>query len=311
MLNSNSKTRDLTVIKRDGRKVRYNSDNVSRAIFRAFKDEGYGYDLSTSESFRLADKVENKLTRANQSEVKVEDIHTAVEDILMTSSYKNVARSYIEFRSARDRDREDTTDINVSITRLMNKDKAIVNENANKDSKTFTTNRDLTAGVVAKVEGLKMLPKAVANAHRKGEIHYHDLDYQPYSPMTNCCLIDFEGMLADGFTIGNAEVESPKSIQTAMAQVSQIIANVASSQYGGCSFNRADEVLAKYAELNYNKHYTELMTFLYPNPNEKVTSVKSVVEEATRKTKKDIYDAMQAHEYEINTLFSSNGRLAV
>ena len=78
-----------------------------------------------------------------------------------------------------------------------------------------------------------MLPKHVANAHQKGDIHYHDLDYSPYTPMTNCCLIDFEGMLRNGFKIGNAEVESPKSIQTATAQISQIIANVASSQYGG------------------------------------------------------------------------------
>lgn len=72
--------------------------------------------------------------------------------------------------------------------------------------------------------------------------------------MTNCCLIDFKGMLESGFKIGNAEVESPKSIQTATAQISQIIANVASSQYGGCSADRIDETLAPYAELNYRKH---------------------------------------------------------
>ena len=72
--------------------------------------------------------------------------------------------------------------------------------------------------------------------------------------MTNCCLIDFKGMLDNGFKIGNAEVESPKSIQTATAQISQIIANVASSQYGGCSADRIDEVLAPYAEKNYQKH---------------------------------------------------------
>ena len=99
-----------------------------------------------------------------------------------------------------------------------------------------------------------MLPKHVANAHQKGDIHYHDLDYSPYTPMTNCCLIDFKGMLENGFKIGNAEVESPKSIQTATAQISQIIANVASSQYGGCSADRIDEVLAPYAEKITKKH---------------------------------------------------------
>lgn len=117
--------------------------------------------------------------------------------------------------------------------------------------------------------------------------------------MTNCCLIDFKGMLAQGFKIGNADVESPKSIQTATAQMSQIIANVASSQYGGCSADRIDEVLAPYAELNYQKHLQDAAEWVLPEKRE---------EYARAKTKKDIYDAMQSLEYEINTLFTSNGQ---
>ena len=144
-----------------------------------------------------------------------------------------------------------------------------------------------------------MLPKHVANAHQKGDIHYHDLDYSPYTPMTNCCLIDFEGMLRNGFKIGNAEVESPKSIQTATAQISQIIANVASSQYGGCSADRIDEVLAPYAEKNYQKHLADAKEWVLPEKQE---------DYAWSKTRKDIYDAMQSLEYEINTLFTSNGQ---
>ena len=174
-----------------------------------------------------------------------------------------------------------------------------MNENANKDSDVFNTQRDLTAGIVGKSIGLKMLPKHVANAHQKGDIHYHDLDYSPYTPMTNCCLIDFEGMLKNGFKIGNAEVESPKSIQTATAQISQIIANVASSQYGGCSADRIDEVLAPYAEKNYKKHLKDAEEWVLPEKRE---------DYAWQKTKKDIYDAMQSLEYEINTLFTSNGQ---
>ena len=117
--------------------------------------------------------------------------------------------------------------------------------------------------------------------------------------MTNCCLIDFEGMLRNGFKIGNAEVESPKSIQTATAQISQIIANVASSQYGGCSADRIDEVLAPYAEKNYEKHLKDAEEWVLPEKRE---------DYAWQKTKKDIYDAMQSLEYEINTLFTSNGQ---
>ncbi|WP_455238784.1 anaerobic ribonucleoside-triphosphate reductase, partial [Streptococcus sp.] len=114
-----------------------------------------------------------------------------------------------------------------------------------------------------------------------------------------CCLIDFEGMLRNGFKIGNAEVESPKSIQTATAQISQIIANVASSQYGGCSADRIDEVLAPYAEKNYQKHLADAKEWVLPEKQE---------DYAWSKTQKDIYDAMQSLEYEINTLFTSNGQ---
>ncbi|VHL82691.1 anaerobic ribonucleoside triphosphate reductase [Streptococcus pyogenes] len=172
-------------------------------------------------------------------------------------------------------------------------------ENANKDSDVFNTQRDLTAGIVGKSIGLKMLPSHVANAHQKGDIHYHDLDYSPYTPMTNCCLIDFKGMLANGFKIGNAEVESPKSIQTATAQISQIIANVASSQYGGCTADRIDEFLAPYAELNFKKHMADAKKWIVETKRESY---------AFEKTQKDIYDAMQSLEYEINTLFTSNGQ---
>ncbi|EUJ41063.1 anaerobic ribonucleoside triphosphate reductase [Listeria weihenstephanensis FSL R9-0317] len=192
------------------------------------------------------------------------------------------------------------TDLTTSVQKLLDKDKTVVNENANKDATVFNTQRDLTAGAVAKSYALKyMLPKHVANAHLKGDIHFHDLDYSPYHAMTNCCLIDIEGMLANGFTIGNANVESPKSIQTATAQIAQIIANVASSQYGGCSVDRIDEVLATYAKLNYSKHQSEA---------EKWVLAEKRVEFAQERTRKDIYDAMQSLEYEINTLYTSNGQ---
>ncbi len=93
--------------------------------------------------------------------------------------------------------------------------------------------------------------------------------------MTNCCLIDFKGMLAQGFKIGNADVESPKSIQTATAQISQIIANVASSQYGGCSADRIDEVLAPYAELNYQKHLKDAEDWVLADKQEEYARAKT------------------------------------
>ena len=190
-------------------------------------------------------------------------------------------------------------DLETQIKKLMAADPAVMHENANKDSKVFNTQRDLTAGVVAKAIGIQMLPPQVAEAHQKGEIHFHDLDYSPYSPMTNCCLVDFDYMFQHGFKIGNAEVEQPKSIQTAAAQIAQIIANVSSSQYGGTSVDRIDELLSPYAELNYQKHLRDAGQWIEESQRESF---------AWQKTKKDMYDAMQSLEYEVNTLYTSNGQ---
>lgn len=201
---------------------------------------------------------------------------------------------------ARERQRARATDLEQGLRDLGGGVSTVVNENANKDAAVFTTHRDLTAGAVGKAIGLRMLPAHVADAHLDGDIHYHDLDYHPYSPMTNCCLIDFRSMLRDGFRIGNAEVETPRSIQTAAAQIAQIIANVSSSQYGGCSVHRIDELLAPYAAKNHAKHLAEAATWI-ETPGRREAY-------ATARTRKDIADAMQSLEYEINTLFSANGQ---
>lgn len=248
----------------------------------------------------IADLVVQEIKSRFAENVKIYEIQNIVEHILLEKNEYELAEEYINYRTKRDFARSKATDINFSIEKLINKDQTVVNENANKDSNVFNTQRDLTAGIVGKSIGLKMLPPHIANAHQKGDIHYHDLDYHPYTPMTNCCLIDFKGMLNNGFKIGNAEVESPKSIQTATAQISQIIANVASSQYGGCSADRTDELLAPFAELNYKKHLKDA--------EEWIDSPERQKEYAKAKTKKDIFDAMQSLEYEINTLFTSNGQ---
>lgn len=182
---------------------------------------------------------------------------------------------------------------------LINQDDKTMHENANKDSHVFNTFRDLTAGMIGKSKGLTMMPESVAKAHLRGDIHWHDLDYTPLGPMTNCCLVDFDYMFKSGYTMGNAQVEPPKSIGTATAQMAQIIANVASSQYGGTSINRADELLAPYAEMNYQKHLKDAKTYVQADKRQ---------DYADNATKKDIYDAMQALEYEINTLASAQGQ---
>lgn len=290
---------DIYVEKRDGRRVAFDADKIYKALVKASQEVTTMTPLLEAKLEGITNKIVAEVISRFPAGVKIYEIQNIVEHELLNANEYAIAESYITYRTQRDFARSKATDINFTIGKLLNKDQAVVNENANKDSDVFNTQRDLTAGIVGKSIGLQMLPPHVANAHQKGDIHYHDLDYSPYTPMTNCCLIDFKGMLANGFKIGNAEVESPKSIQTATAQISQIIANVASSQYGGCSADRIDEVLAPYAEKNYEKHLKDAREWVVPEKQE---------EFAWTKTKKDIYDAMQSLEYEINTLFTSNGQ---
>ncbi|MDK8275032.1 anaerobic ribonucleoside-triphosphate reductase, partial [Varibaculum cambriense] len=294
MLRETSTSSATVVAKRDGRTVSFDAGKIYRAVVLAMNSQGI-------EDRDFAEEItQTVVANLDPSSLDVPTIQTAVEDVLMVSRYPEVARAYIEYRHDRDTAREQEMDVSRSLDKLMARDATVVNENANKDSTVFNTQRDLTSGAVAKAYALKnLLPEAVANAHLKGDIHFHDLDYNPFQPMTNCCLIDIEGMLREGFQIGNARVESPRSINTATAQIAQIIANVASSQYGGCSVDRTDEVLAPYARLNYAKHMKDAEEWVAEDRRE---------EYAWTKTRKDIYDAMQSLEYEINTLYSSNGQ---
>lgn len=235
----------------------------------------------------------------DQKTVTTAQLASAVCAALNRANRTDLATAFTEKRGEDDAAFARATDPQQKLNQLFDENSRVVHENANKDSKIFNTQRDLEAGVVSRALGLKMMPEVVAKAHLRGDIHWHDLDYSPVTPETNCCLIDFDEMLAHGFKIGNAWVSSPKSIQTATAQMSQIIANVASLQYGGCSANRIDQLLEPYAMKNYQKHLRDAEEWVAEDKRE---------DYAKAKTKKDIYDAMQALEYEINTLYSSQGQ---
>ena len=284
------------VKKYDGRIVVF---DVNKWIASLEKAQCCPLDLALESYQRILMEGLTRLEALDAAVLSTRDIQSVTTQLLLDYHEDAMAKRYEDFSVLKHERRRHEMDINVSVAKLLGKDRTVVNENANKDSNVFNTQRDLTAGMVGKAIGLKMLPAHVANAHQRGDIHFHDLDYSPYTPMTNCCLIDFKGMLANGFKIGNADVESPKSIQTATAQIAQIIANVASSQYGGCTADRIDELLAPYAQLNYNKHLKDAEKWVKDNQQEAY---------AREKTQKDIYDAMQSLEYEINTLFTSNGQ---
>lgn len=278
-----------TLIKRDGSKYPFELFKLQMVLHALDLDDAQNAVLA-----KIMAKLGEKIT------VKAQDVANAFRDSLNELGYLDAAKSYENYRKEDEQEWLKQTDTKQRLKRMVSGDPTIVNENANKDSEVFSTQRDLTAGTVGKTVGLTMMPQHIAKAHLRGDIHWHDLDYTPLSPMSNCCLIDFKEMLTNGFKIGNAFMESPNSIGVATSQVAQIITNVASSQYGGCSFDRADQVLAPFAQKNYEKHLKDA--------HELIDDDEKADEFAKKRTKKDIYDAMQSLEYEINTMFSSQGQ---
>lgn len=284
----------IPVKKRDGHISTFYASNLKYSIKQALNPEQKALVAP------LCEAVIEELDLSSKTEINSQAISFAVCKLFKDHHLKEALHRYQNFQEEKIKTRNLQFNVQQKLKEFAEGDKLVLNENANKDSRVFNTKRDLTAGVSAKALGLSMMPPHVANAHLKGDIHFHDLDYSPYAPMTNCCLIDFNEMLSNGFHIGNAEVESPKSINTACAQIAQIIANVASSQYGGCSADRIDETLSPYAQLNFQKHLKVA--------KEWIPDIKAQEAFAYDRTRKDIYDAMQSLEYEINTLYSSNGQ---
>ncbi|MGI2259392.1 anaerobic ribonucleoside-triphosphate reductase [Shewanella sp. GXUN23E] len=283
------------VIKRDGCRTSFDGSRIRDAVIAAARSEGIT-DVEYAQT--VADVVSQAV--AHLDEVEISHLQSLVENQLMEGPYKQVARHYIEYRHDRDVCRETSSRLNIEIRGLIEQSNAsILNENANKDSKVIPTQRDLLAGIVAKhYAKCHILPKDVVGAHERGEIHYHDLDYSPFFPMFNCMLIDLAGMLTQGFKMGNAEIDTPKSISTATAVTAQIIAQVASHIYGGTTINRIDEVLAPFVTKSYEKHLEIGREWAIPDAEAYAHS----------RTEKECYDAFQSLEYEVNTLHTANGQ---
>ncbi|AJR05524.1 anaerobic ribonucleoside-triphosphate reductase [Photobacterium gaetbulicola] len=283
------------VIKRDGCLVPFNTKRIKEAVLSA-AESVEAMDATYAES--VAERVLSQF--ADQEQVEIHAIQDAVENHLMMGPHKVVARAYIEYRHDRDIAREKKSHLNSEIRGLIEQSNAsLLNENANKDSKVIPTQRDLLAGIVAKHYAKQhLLPRDIVKAHEDGDLHFHDLDYSPFFPMFNCMLIDLNGMLTHGFKMGNAEIDTPKSISTATAVTAQIIAQVASHIYGGTTINRIDEVLAPYVAVSYEKHLKVANEWDIPQPEEF----------ARARTEKECYDAFQSLEYEVNTLHTANGQ---
>lgn len=280
----------MKVEKRDGTIVDFDKEKIRNAVYKAggtMTDEDSAIMLVLHSQIR------------NGKPMKISQIQELVEESLMKTN-PTVARAYIEYRHDRDIAREQNGKLFRDIKGLMTlSNKELTNENANKDSRVFPTKRDLLAGIVSKhMARNHILPKHIVAAHDSGDIHYHDLDYSPFTPYTNCCLVDLKGMLENGFRMGNADIEPPKSIGVATALMAQITAQIASHQYGGTTFANVDQVLAPYVEMSYNKHFKDAVWYGVPKSKQY----------AMEKTEKDVFDAFQSYEYEVNTLHTANGQ---
>ncbi len=283
------------VIKRDGQTIPFNIHRIETAIVKAM---GSVQCHQTHLLPSLCADIEHELSEHQPCDI--DTIQQAVEAALIRHQLVDVARSYIAYRRTRDIERERRSKLNDDIVGLISRrDAALLNENANKDSYVIPTQRDLLAGIVARhIAKTQLLPQDVVQAHEHGDIHYHDLDYAPFFPMFNCMLVDLEGMLTQGFRMGNAEIEPPKSITTAAHVTAQIIAQVASHIYGGTTIDRIDEILAPYVTASFHKHLATAEQW----------NIADVNAYAMQQTERECFDAFQALEYEVNTLHTSNGQ---
>ena len=223
---------NLNIIKRDGSKAEFDKMKIENAILKAMK---YGSGILEEEIAQdIADEIEKIYLQGSPSPTvyKVEEL---VYKELIDHQQELTAKAYEGYRAVQSFKREvNTTDD--SILGLLDKsNEDVLNENSNKNGHLASTQRDLVAGEVSKdIARRKLIPAHIVQAHDEGAIHYHDMDYA-IQPIHNCMLINLEDMLNNGTVINNKLVENPKSFATACTVTTQIIAQIASGQYGGNS----------------------------------------------------------------------------
>ena len=244
----------MLVIKRDGRAVNYDRSKIILAIQKANSEVEPCEKISDDKIEEIVGSIEAK----NRKRMLVEDIQDIIEQGIMADGKFVLAKTYIIYRYSRELIRKANTTDDSILSLIQNRNKDVMEENSNKNATVASTQRDLIAGEVSKDLTKRMLlPEKISKAHEEGAIHFHDADYF-LQPIFNCCLINIGDMLDNGTVMNGKLIESPKSFQVACTIVTQIIASVASSQYGGQSVDVRH--LGKYLRKSYNKYkkrYTE------------------------------------------------------
>ena len=287
----------MKVIKRDGRAVDYDRAKIQIAIEKANK-EVKQKERATKEDIK---EIINYIEELGKKRILVEDIQDIIEEKLMEIGKYELSKKYIVYRYTRALVRKQNTTDESILGLLRNENKELAEENSNKNTMLASTQRDYIAGEVSRDLTKRMLlPEKISKAHEDGVLHFHDADYF-VQPIFNCCLVNISDMLDNGTVMNGKMIESPKSFQVACTVTTQIIAAVASNQYGGQSVDLIH--LGKYLRKSYNKFKKEIEG-KYKN---KIPA--DVIEDIVQdRLKAELKAGVQTIQYQINTLMTTNGQ---
>ena len=287
----------MKIIKRDGRAVEYNREKIEIAIEKANK-EVRPRERATKEQIKEITKYIEEL---DKKRILVEDIQDIIEEKLMDFKKFELAKKYIVYRYTRALVRKKNTTDESILGLIKNTNKELMEENSNKNAIIASTQRDLIAGEVSKdLTKRILLPEKISKAHEEGVLHFHDADYF-LQPIFNCCLINLGDMLDNGTVMNGKMIESPKSFQVACTVTTQIIAAVASGQYGGQSVEIKH--LGKYLRKSFEKFKKELH-----EQYEGKLSEEMIIDIAKLRLKSELASGVQTIQYQINTLMTTNGQ---
>ena len=289
----------LQVVKRDGIKVPFDSAKIKNAILKSFKAvDGEISDYAYAKAETISHYIEDHYNEIGVEEATVKDIQNLVENGLMTTQRKDVARAYIEYRAKRDAARGNSTD-QIIQEMLIGENEYWAKENSNKNAHIVTTQRDYLAGITSTdLTRRFLLPEDIVKAHDEGILHFHDMDYFLQNALTNCCLINLEDMLQNGTNINGVMIEKPHRLITAVTIATQIITAVASSQYGGCTISLTH--IAPFVRDSYNRYINK-----YQKRGHNQADCERYAKEDLMK---EVEDSVQTFNYQVNSMSTTNGQ---
>ena len=286
------------VIKRNGEEVKFDLNKIRNAIKGANNDVDEFNRLSDSKINTILYDILVNTDELNRA-ISVEEIQDMVEDALLEHQHFEVAKQYIRYRYEHKLLRESPLDKKL-LAIVDYKSEEVKQENSNKDPEIIPTQRDYIAGEMSRdITNRKLLPKKIVDAHKAGIIHFHDSDYF-IQHEHNCCLINLEDMLQNGTVISGTFIDKPHTFSTACTIATQIIAQVASSQYGGQSISLAH--LAPFVEetrkkvIKQHKHLKDIISY-----DDFTKYVEAEVLE-------DVKSGIQTIQYQVITLMTTNGQ---